>query len=193
MKFAIIGFHCSGKEEIIRDIASSTSVPCGKCFDNMVDPIDGAYTCNSETFDNTEIGRIFENQAYLFMREVTDYGVPYYDGMTLHSYDTSTVFCLTPDQLVNVAKFPSEICFVWLDNTAAERRIRYTSEKRKHDFQTTEDLERQFSDEFISKLYQTPNSHIIYFNNEEPSRVSAVIQSIIKHPDLLPIFEKRYN
>lgn len=193
MKYAIIGFHCSGKDEIIRDIEQSTLIPCGKSFTNMIEPIEGAYTCNSETFDNNEISTIFENQAYLFLREVTDFGIPYYDGMTLHEFDSSAVICLTPDQMVSIAKFPAEMCFVWLDNTTAERRQRHTAEKRKHDFQATEDLQRQFSDEFINKLYGTPNSHLLYFNNEEPQRVSAVIQALIKHPDLLPLFESRYN
>lgn len=193
MKYAIIGFHCSGKEEVIRDIEASSVIPCGKCFNNILEPIDGVYTCNSETFDNNEINKIFENQAYLFMKEVTDYDIPYYDGMTLHSFDSCAVFALTPDQLVNIPKFPSEICFVWLDNTSIERKNRYTTQKRTHNFLATEELERQFSEEFISKLYETPNSHLLYFNNEEPQRVSGIIQALIKHPDLLPLFESRFN
>ena len=193
MKYVLIGYHCSGKEEVIRDIKENTAIPVGKGFNNITTPIEGVYTCNADTYDNTTINEIFENQAYLFIREITDYDLPYYDGMSLSAFDGSAIVCLTPDQLVQIVKFPSEVCFVWLDNTAIERRMRYTAEKRKYDFNKAENVQREFTEDFINKIYNMPHSHVIYFNNEDPLRVSAVLQALIKHPDLLPIFEKRYN
>ena len=51
-----------------------------------------------------------------------------------------------------------------------------------------------FSLESLVKfLYGLENSHIIYFNNEEPSRVATIIYSIIKHPDLFKLYEKNFS
>ena len=144
-------------------------------------------------YTNTEINSIFENKSYIFIKEVTDYDIPFYTGLTKQEFDICDVFVLTPDQFIAVPSFPEEVCIIWLDNNTLQRKQRYNSQKMIYDFKTRENLEKEDSEEYINKLYKSPNSHLIYFENEEPSRVSAIIQALAKHEDLLPIFETHYN
>lgn len=192
MKYFITGFHCSGKERLLKDLKSA-GINVGTSFNTISEYVPEIYTCNSVTYTNQDVSDIFENSDYIFLREITAYGVPFYDGLTRTSFDNSDVFCVTPDQTVWIPNVPEDVCFIWLDNTTSERRLRYTEEKRKYDFSVTEALEKEYAEEFINKIYNMPKTHLIYFNNEDPVRVSAVIQALILHPDLLPIFEKRYN
>jgi hypothetical protein len=62
-----------------------------------------------------------------------------------------------------------------------------------YDYKLRESLEKEDSEEFINKLYKSPNIHLLYFENEDPCRISAIIQALSMHKDLLPIFESHYN
>ena len=46
---------------------------------------------------------------------------------------------------------------------------------------------------FTDFVYKFQNSHLIYFNNEEPLRAAAVAVAIHKVPMLLPMFEKSFK
>ena len=54
-------------------------------------------------------------------------------------------------------------------------------------------IEKSNMSDFIKNIYNFPKSHLIYFFNEDPQRVAAIIYALVKHPDLLPIFEKKFN
>lgn len=186
MKYIIVGFPCSGKQEIIEDLESN-GVKVGKTFNNILDPIDGVYSCNAETFDNEEIGRIFENESYLYLREVNSFDFPYYDGLTTQSFDSAQVVALTPEQLTSIPFIPSKVCYVWLDNTSIERRARYNSQHRKHNFSVAEENSRAITSDFVEKVYSGEHN-VLYFNNEDPKRVSAILISVLRHPDLTDLY-----
>lgn len=193
MKYIITGLHSSGKREVIQDLKKSSLLRVGRTFNNISQHIDGLYNIDSVYYTNQEINSIFENKSYIFIKEVTDYNIPYYTGLTKQEFDICDVFVLTPDQFISIPNFPEEVCIIWMDNNTLQRKQRYNSQKMTYDFRLREELEKENSEEFINKLYKSPNSHLIYFENEDPTRVSAIIQALAKHKDLLPLFESHYN
>ena len=89
--------------------------------------------------------------------------------------------------------FKDDICFIWLDNTKKERLNRYYTEKRTYSFSSREEIESKDASSFVKFLYGFERGRVLYFNNEDPARVAAVIYSLIKHPDLLSIYAEAYN
>ncbi|MGN1319248.1 MAG: hypothetical protein ACI4VF_09560, partial [Lachnospirales bacterium] len=99
-----------------------------------------------------------------------------------YTYDNNDVFALSPDQILAISPMAlkgEEICFIWLDNTRANRKSRHYNEKRTYNFINRDNIERDGIQSLVKFLYGFENSHVIYFNNEEPSRVSTIIYSII--------------
>ena len=193
MKYIITGLHSSGKREVIQDLKKTSSLRIGRTFNNISQAIDGLYNLDSIYYTNQEINSIFENKSYVFIKEVTDYDIPFYTGLTKQEFDICDVFILTPDQLNSVPSFPEEVCIIWMDNNTLQRKQRYNCNRMRYDFRLRETIEKEDSEEFINKLYKTQNSHLLYFENEDPARVSAIVQAIAKHKDLLPLFESHYN
>ena len=185
--------HASGKEEAAIDICKSSGAKLGQTFTTCNTNSKEIGIDNKTLYSNEDVIKMFENKAYLFIKECTDYDYPFYVGLSMFDYDNNDVFVLSPDEFISIPKFNSEVCFIWMDCSALERKHRYMTERRSYDFTKKEELENRDSDEFISKIYNTPNSHLIYFSNEDPMRVSAVVQALIQHPDLITVFERRYN
>jgi len=193
MKYIITGLHSSGKREVIQDLKKDSSLRVGRTFNNISQSIDGIYNIDSIYYNNNEINLIFENKSYIFLKEVTDYNIPFYTGLTKQEFDICDVFVLTPDQFISIPSFPEDICVIWMDNNTMQRKQRYNAQKMFYDFRLRENIEKEDSEEFMNKLYKTPNVHLIYFENEDPVRVSAIIQAMHMHEDLIPLFESHYN
>jgi hypothetical protein len=193
MKYIITGLHASGKREVIQDLKKTSSLRIGRTFNNISQNIEGLYNMDQIYYTNSEINSIFENRSYIFIKEITDYNIPFYTGLTKQEFDICDVFVLTPEQFIAIPSFPEEVCIIWLDNTTLQRKQRYNAQKMVYDFKVRENIEKEDSEEYINKLYKSPNAHLIYFENEEPTRVSAIIQAIAKHEDLLQLFESHYN
>ena len=67
MKFFIVGFQCSGKQEVL-DILETHGIKCGKHFSNIDQPEPYIYNSyNYELYSMKEIVEIFENNAYIFI------------------------------------------------------------------------------------------------------------------------------
>ncbi len=196
MKYFIVGLHCSGKQEVI-DVLEQHGVACGKLFSNIAAPSAEIYNSyNYELYTTTDINDIFENNAYVFLRESGCGSEKYYEGLSTYSVDNNQVFALSPDQLVNIAPnlIPEGICFIWMDNTKLNRITRYKDEKRSYDFSDRECTEKQDLDTFIKNIYNYSNENtpVIYFMNEDPVRVAAIIYAMIQHEDLIPLFSQAY-
>lgn len=193
--------HCSGKQEVL-DILESNGVKCGRLFTNM-NNLSTPFIYNStnyESYSNKDIHDIFENNAYIFMQEFpfleqTIVNENIYEGLSLHEFESNDVFVMSPDQLfaISPTSVKDDITFVWMDNTKRERLNRYYSEKRDYSFYKREDIELKDANSFVKFLYGFDKSNVIYFTSEEPSRVAAIIYSVIKHPDLLPIYTEAFN
>lgn len=197
MKYFIVGLHGSGKQEVI-DILEHQGVACGKLFSNIEKPSDEIYgSYNYELFNTADINEVFENNAYVFMRELKHEGEKYYEGLSLYSVDTNDVFVLSPDQLVSISPnmMPKDVCFIWLDNTKSNRFNRYRDEKCGYDFNAREKQEYQDINAFIKTIYSVADkdNQVLYFMNEDPVRIAAIVFALVQHPDLLPAFGQAFS
>lgn len=206
MKYIIIGMHGSGKQEVI-DILENKGVKCGKQFTNLDHPtmVNIYNGSNYEQYSQKDIIDIFENNAYIFLQEFPfgESNLPfslvsafkYYEGLSLYEFENNDVFVLSPDQLFSIssALIKDEITFIWLDNPKRNRLNRYYDEKRTYNFYNRESIESKDSSSFVKFLYSFDKSNVLYFTNEEPSRVAAIIFSLIQHPDLLPTYIQAFN
>lgn len=188
-KFIIVGLHSSGKQQVIKDLAS-LGVRTGKIFRNTSNVKSSIYTLSDIVYTCDDINAITENQSYVFIKENRRSAIPFFEGLSSYEFMSNEVFVMSPDQFNDVPEFPKNVCFVWLDNSQSNRRLRHNAEKRKYDFNMQDDYETQDMNDFITRIY---DNDILYFNNEEPKRVSAIIYSLLRHPELLNIYKTRYN
>jgi hypothetical protein len=202
MKYIIIGMHSSGKQEVA-DILENNGIRCGRLFTNM-DNLSASSVYNGsnyEQYTNKDINEIFENNAYVFMQEfpfgdeLNMSACKYYEGLSLYEFENNDVFVMSPDQLFSISPtaIKDDITFVWLDNPKKERLNRYYSEKRSYSFANREDIELKDSSSFVKFLYGFDRSNVLYFTSEDPTRVAAIIYSLITYPDLLPIYIDAFN
>lgn len=184
-KFIIIGFNGSGKMAVANRLRE-LEIKVGQTFRSS-DTVGNQYSLSTTVYDVKEINNLFENQAYLFIKESNNKANKYYEGISFYEYQNNDVFVMTPDQFNTVARFDENVIFVWLDNNASQRRSRHRMEKRKYDFTRQERIEQEYVQDFTERI---GDNAILYFMNEDPDRVAAVIYSVIKHPDLLDVFIK---
>lgn len=202
MKYIIIGMHCSGKQEVA-DILENNGIRCGRLFTNLDDlSTSSVYNNNNyEQYTLKDINEIFENNAYIFMQEfplgneLNVSACKYYEGLSLYEFENNDVFVMSPDQLfaISPTAIKDNITFIWMDNSKKDRLNRYYDEKRSYNFYNREEIELKDANSFVKFLYDFDKSKVIYFTSEDPSRVAAIIYSMIKHPDLLPIFTEAFN
>lgn len=202
MKYIIIGMHSSGKQEVA-DILENNGIRCGRLFTNMdnISALSMYNGSNYEQYTNKDINEIFENNAYVFMQEFP-FGdelnmsvCKYYEGLSLYEFENNDVFVMSPDQLFSISPtaIKDDVIFVWLDNPKKERLNRYYSEKRSYSFANREEIELKDSSSFVKFLYGFDRSNVLYFTSEDPTRVAAIIYSLITYPDLLPIYIDAFN
>lgn len=200
MKFLIVGLHSSGKQEIL-DILMKQGVNVGRLFSNLESASPQIYNSyNYELMSTKDINEMFENKAYLFLQELessaTTKAYKYYEGLSLWNYDNNKVFMLSPDQFVAIppkAYRGEEVVIIWVDNDKHNRTTRYFNEKRSYSFKEREEVEMKDIAVFGRSIYSLPNSHVIYFTNEEPGRVACTVLTLIEHPEYLPLYEKYFD
>lgn len=200
MKYIITGMHSSGKQEVV-DNLENNGIRCGKLFTNL-ENISSIYNgLNYEQYSSKDINEIFENNAYIFMQEypfgdeISTIPCKYYEGLTTYAFENNDVFIISPDQLfsINPTSIKEDVTFIWIDNAKKDRLNRYYAEKRTYNFCNRESVESRDSTSFVKFLYGFSNSNVIYFYSEDPARIAAIVYSLIKHPDLLPVFVEAFN
>lgn len=193
--------HSSGKQEVV-DILENHGVRCGRLFSNIDNPTPNVYnSSNYELYTVKDINSIFENNAYIFMQEfpfgnnIGTTSWKYYEGLSLYEFENNDVFVMSPDQLFSISptSIKDDVCFVWMDNTKKERLNRYYTEKRAYSFADRDEIEMKDSSSFVKFLYGFDKSRVLYFTNEDPGRVAAIIYSAIKYPDLLSMYTESFN
>ena len=200
MKFFIVGLHASGKQEIL-DILERWGICTGRLFSNIEEASPMIYNSyNYELMSTADINEMFENNAYLFLQELelsaTTKSYKYYEGLSLWTYDNNQIFSLSPDQFIAIPQKSykgEEIVIIWVDNDKHNRNNRYISEHRAYSFKEREEIENRDIAAFGKSIYSLPNSHVIYFANEEPGRVACSVLSLIEHPEYLPLYEKYFD
>ena len=202
MKYIIIGMHSSGKQEVA-DILENHGIKCGRLFTNVDNPsASNVYNgSNYEQYSSKDINEVFENNAYIFMHEfpwgneLNLSSLKYYEGLSLYEFENNDVCVMSPDQLFSISttSIKDDVCFIWMDNTKKERLNRYYAERRSYSFSNREEIESKDSNSFVKFLYGFEKGRVLYFTNEDPMRVAAVVYSLITHPDLLDIYTETYN
>lgn len=199
MKFFIVGKNGAGKQEVA-NILEEYGIKTGKEFSNLPEyqeniNIDPNYIKYSED----DVAQIFEQNSYIYINGIDEVnvldGYKYYRGISYYTYDNSDVMCLSPQALYKLNKniINDHIVFVWLDNNRDNRIHRYVDEGRKYSFIEQEKIESQYDADFTRTLYGFKNSSLLYFTNEDPGRIAAIVYAIIKHPELKDIFTDNFN
>ena len=197
MKIFVVGKQCSGKTEILNE-CEELGLRVGREFCNIksnalhIDPKYERYTMD-------DISKIFENNAYICISGINESGVldgyMGYRGISLYTFDNSDIMALHPNQVCELNKqaITDDVLFIWMDDNRDRRIHRYAENKYVYNFIEVEENESQFDADFVKVIYNLPHSKLIYFNNEDPSRVAAIIYAIRNHPDLIDIFVNRFN
>ena len=86
-----------------------------------------------------------------------------------------------------------EVCFIWMDNTKDNRSGRYYNEHRTYNYNERDAYEKRDLGAYVKSLYAFNNSHVIYFNDELPSRVATIVYTLIKHPDMMDLYVKNFD
>ena len=186
-KYILIGFQCSGKMQIA-DILRDMGVKVGRTFRSS-DTIGSQYSLSTVVYNIEEVNNIFDNQSYLFIKESQSKSHNYYEGISFYEYQNNDVFIMTPDQFNTVPHFDDDVIFIWLDNNTQQRKHRHRMEKRKYDFSKQEMIEHEYVQDFTNRI---GDNAMMYFLNEDPDRVAAILYSVIKHPDLLEVYLKAF-
>ena len=114
----------------------------------------------------------------------------YYEGLSSFEFENNDVFIMSPDQFSSVPEFGGDVCFVWLDSTSKNRMIRHSLEKRRYSFLDQDRIESENIKDFTERIYQ---NDVLYFNNEDTSRVAAILYCLVQHPELYDIFRENYS
>lgn len=192
MKFFIVGLHSSGKSDIV-DMLERKGISCGHIFSDITTPKDSIYNSyNYELYTTKDVNEVFENDAYLFVKECKTGDQKFYEGLSRHTFENNDVFVLSPDQLL-VTSFNNvdeDVCFVWVDNTKSNRYNKYLDDRKTYNFKQREVVETEDLSTFVRTIYTKP---MLYFCNEDPARIASIIYTMVKYPELQEIFFENYN
>jgi hypothetical protein len=192
MKFFIVGLHSSGKSDIV-DVLERKGISCGHIFSDITTPKDSIYNSyNYELYTTKDVNEVFENDAYLFVKECKIGDQKFYEGLSRHTFENNDVFVLSPDQLL-VTSFNNvdeDVCFVWVDNTKSNRYNKYLDDRKTYNFKQREVVETEDLSTFVKTIYTKP---MLYFCNEDPARIASIIYTMVKYPELQEIFFENYN
>jgi hypothetical protein len=192
MKFFIVGLHGSGKSDIV-DILERKGISCGHIFSDITTPKDNIYNSyNYELYTTKDVNEVFENDAYLFIKECKNGDQKFYEGLSRYSFENNDVFVLSPDQLLATSfnNIDEDICFVWVDNTRSNRYNKYFDDRKSYNFKQREELETEDLSTFVKLIY---TKRMLYFSNEEPSRIASIIYTMVKFPETQEIFFENYD
>lgn len=192
MKFFIVGLHSSGKSDIV-DILERKGISCGHIFSDITTPKDNIYNSyNYELYTTKDVNEVFENDAYLFIKECKNGDQKFYEGLSRYAFENNDVFVLSPDQLLATSfnNIDEDICFVWVDNTRSNRYNKYFDDRKSYNFKQREELETEDLSTFVKLIY---TKRMLYFSNEEPARIASIIYTMVKFPETQEIFFENYN
>lgn len=199
MKFFIVGAQGTQKRDLLEIIRQDhPEMRIAKLFSNVNPEQRGLYRNINDynIYKENEIRGVFENKAYLFIKEIDEISYNIYEGISLYDFDNSDVISLSPDEMVRIpinTPLNDDVCIVWLDNNEKNRFNNYKIGKLDYSFKQREEIEKQCMNDFVSNIYSFPNSKLIYFYNEDVERVSAIIYALYKDNTLINEFSKKFN
>lgn len=191
MKYLLIGRQGCGIPEIVREL-EELGLDVGHIFRSMENIDPKSYSLSRIVYDYSDIEKIEETDSYIFMQECFQ-KEKFLEGLSFYEYDRNDVVYMGVD---HIAKIPQKVwdkmnvTIVWLDNTYDFRYNYMLDNGYTHIFDIQEDNENFGISGFMERVYDKDH---IYFFNENPQRVAAIVYSLVKHPDLLDIFIKKFN
>jgi hypothetical protein len=191
MKYLIVGRQGCGVKEIV-ELSEKMGISVGHIFRNISEIDPRSYTLSKLIYDYSDIENIEESNSYIFMQECFQ-KEKFLEGLSFYEYDQNDVIYMGIDHIVKIPQSvwdKMDVTIIWLDNTS-DFRFNYMIENGyMHDFNIQEDNESFNIQGFIDRVYDKKH---IYFFNEEPKRVAAILYGLVKHPDLLDIFIQNFD
>ena len=191
MKYLIIGRQGCGLPEIIREL-EELGLSVGHIFRSIQELQPQTYTLSHIVYDYSDIEKIEESGSYIFMQECFQ-KEKFLEGLSFYEYDNNDVIYMGIDHVVKIPQKTwdkMDVTIIWLDNTSDYRYNHLAESGCTHNIEIQEDNESFHIQGFIERVYDKKH---IYFFNEDPDRVTAIIYGLVKHPDLLDIFVKKFN
>lgn len=192
MKIIITGLHCSGKQEVL-NLLQEDGFKCGQMFSNMKE--NELNNNQYKYYNDNTIGEVFDNNAYIYIKQLknrNDLNV-YYEGISSYDWDENDIFSLNSDVVANLNSVKDEIIYVWIDNTWTQRYEKWKDEGRKYNFDILEREEQENQQDFYDRLYNGKNTKVVYFSNEEPSRIKTIIKMLLKYPEMVDEIVENFN
>lgn len=192
MKIIITGLHCSGKQEVL-NLLQEDGFKCGQMFSNMKE--NELNNNQYKYYNDKTIGEVFDNNAYIYIKQLknrNDLNV-YYEGISSYDWDENDIFSLNSDVVANLNSVKDEIIYVWIDNTWTQRYEKWKDEDRKYNFDILEREEQENQQDFYDRLYNGKNTRVVYFSNEEPSRIKTIIKMLLKYPEMVDEIVENFN
>lgn len=183
MKYIVVYLH-SSNEDIIKDYLSRLGIKVCNMFRDRDDIPNNTYHNSNIVYNIDDINNMFENNSYIILHRKYN-NISYYEGISKYDYDNSEILFLTPDQF-NLLSLNKDDCVIWIDDTRDTRYRNYINNQYDYDFVKEENYEGR---DMINCINKITERDYIYFSNEDPYKIFAIIYSIIKYPDLIKIFQ----
>ena len=197
MKIFVIGKHSIGKYTTSK-LLEEKGVKVARVFSNRPPKLIDTYTYLDKDYrylETQDIHNLFETKSCLFLG--SDPHGEFYVGLDFMELDKNEVFFLSPNQFLELDEkmIREEVLVIWVDATYEYRLRRYFNNQLEYNFEQVEAFEEiydgQFMESYYNKLKST--SHFmddLYFINEEPNRLAAVIYSILKDPNIMDLYKE---
>lgn len=184
MKVWIVGAQGTCKKEIA-DLLTEEKFKVGHLFTNIAQDVPIYHKELYKYYNSEDIKGIFENNAYVFINNMSEGQDNIYDGLDFSEYDSNNVFVLGVDQFlsVNTKYINKDDLIVWVDGDQVWRSNNISEE---YDVTTRERIERSQYVGFYNLIntLKTSLKNVLYFLNEDPVRVKTIIKIIVNNPKL---------
>ena len=202
MKIWLVGPQGTCKRDIYRLLAKN-GFRCGKLFTNATLD-DVKYNKYLYKYFPTEtINDMFENGSNLFVCSCGEDQENIYTGLDFCEYDDNDVFVLTPEQFVGISRqqYLKDGLVVWLDGGWVWRKnnISYdeyrTPDDPTYNYNDVERIESSFARHFYRAMTELAATakNVLYFHEENPTRVKTIIKTIALNPKLKSEFIREFD
>lgn len=201
MKIWLVGPQGTCKRDIYR-LLGADKFKLGKLFTNKQED---EITYNKyiyKHFPLEVVNEIFENNSNIFIQTCMTDDENIYTGLDFSEYDENDVFVLTPEQFVSI----QPQCFkdglvVWLDGSWNWRKNNIIYDEYRCDSDPTynynevENMEKTFHRSFYKMMTEmmVNNKNVLYFLEESPNRVKAIIKTITLNPKMKSEFVREFS
>lgn len=201
MKIWLVGPQGTCKRDIYR-LLGADKFKLGKLFTNK--PIDDI-SYNKyiyKYFPLETVNEVFENNSNIFIQTCLDDSENIYTGLDFAEYDENDVFVLTPEQFTAIpTQYFKDGLVVWLDggwnwrkNNIVYDEFRYDTDPT-YNYNNVEIAEKSFYKPFCKMMNEliANNKNVLYFLEESPNRVKAIIKSIALNPKIKAEFVREFS